>query len=210
MQQVFVDACMQGDVLWVRQLLSDPTVDPAANDSAALSFAVMYNRVEVVRMLIADGRADPSSGNNVYIRDAVFNGNAEVARVLLADSRVDPCVYNNWCIRVAIQGDHADILRALLAHPCVNTVLPLDCLFDGCARVLVEDERFGIEQHRDLYEEHQPKMVAQYDAALARGLTMAWVARGIRASYDARNVSGLPSWESLVEPVAKRLKAGFI
>lgn len=198
MQQVFWDACMQGDVLWVRQLLSDPSVDPTSNDSAALSYAVVYNRAEVVRALIADGRVDPSAGNNVYIRDAVFSGNTELARVLLTDSRVDPCVYNNYCFRVAIRRDHADILQALLAHPCVNTVPPLDCLFDGCARVLVEDERFGIEQERDLYEKHQPKLVAQYDAALARGLTMAWVA------------SQLPPWESLVEPVAKRLKAGFI
>lgn len=198
MQEVFLDACIQGDVLWVRQLLSDPTVDPAANDSAALSFAVVYNRVEVVRMLIADGRVDPSAGNNVYIRDAVFSSNAEVARVLLADSRVDPSVYDNYCIRMALRGDRVDILRCLLAHPRVNTLPPLDFLSDDCARVLVFDERFGIEQQRDLYVRHLPKMVAQYDAALARGLTMAWIASQSRP------------WESLVEPVAKRFKAGFI
>jgi hypothetical protein len=93
---------------------------------------------------------------------------------------------------------HAGVVRVLLADRRVDGLGAIQCASKLCAHLFAEDVRFGIEQHRELYEKHHPELVQQYDAALARGLTMAWVAKQHRP------------WESLVEPMAKRLKAGFI
>jgi hypothetical protein len=163
-----------------------------------------------VRELLADARIDPTAQSNIALRWAAYNEHADVMRVLLADPRVSPSAEQNSAIYSAVTYNGIDAFQLLRADTRVDDLEVIMYASGWCARLLACDSRFGIGQHRQVYEKYHPTLVAQYDAALARGLTMAWVARGIRASYDARNVSGLPAWESLVEPVAKRLKAGFV
>jgi hypothetical protein len=175
------------------------------------------------RELLADVRIDPGAFGNVAFCAAAFTGRAEIVRMLLADVRVDPSAHHNYAVRFAALGEHTEVLRMLLADQRVSGHCAIGYARGAdVVRLLATDHRAGIEHHHDFYALHHPALVNLYDAAIARGLTMAWVARGIRfrdvsqplaaanTSIDARNVSGLPAWESLVEPVAKRLKAGFI
>lgn len=151
------------------------------------------------RELLADARIDPGAFENVALCTTAFSGHPEIARMLLADARVDPSARNNYAVRFAALGEHTEVLRMLLAdqrvggHCAIGYARGADIV-----RLLATDHRAGIEQHRDFYALHHPLLVNLYDAALARGLTMAWIAKQCRP------------WESLVEPVAKRLKAGFI
>ncbi len=165
---------------------------------------------EHVRKLLDDPSVDPSIYDSGMLRVAVYYGYAEVVRVLLADPRVNPAALGNHALCTAMIHGNVAVIRLLLADSRVDAYDAIKHAWGDGLRFIAEDERFGVEHYRELYVNHHSFIVHIYDAAIARGLTMAWVARGIRASYDARNVSGLPPWESLEEPVAKRLKAGFI
>jgi hypothetical protein len=151
-----------------------------------------------VRELIKDDRVDPCVYENGPILYAAYNGFTEVVRVLLDDPRVNPTTTGNQALRSASREGHVEVMRMLLSDPRVDAYDAIACAWGEGACMLAEDDRFGIEQYRDLYMKRHSFLVHLYDSALARGLTMAWVAKQ------------LPPWESLVEPVAKRLQAGFI
>lgn len=153
---------------------------------------------EQVRDLLANPRVDPKAQSNVALRWAVYNEHADVMRVLLADPRVRPSAKENNAIYSAVTYEGISAFQLLLADTRVDDLEMIVYARGECARLLACHRHFGIRQHRHVYEKYHPTLVNLYDAALARGLTMAWVAKQ------------LPPWESLVEPVAKRLKAGFI
>jgi hypothetical protein len=70
-------------------LLSDPRVDPSADNQHLIRLACRKGRVEVVKVLLADQRVDPLADNQSSIYDASERGHADVVKVLLADQRVD-------------------------------------------------------------------------------------------------------------------------
>jgi hypothetical protein len=149
------------------------------------------------RELLADPSVDPGACENVALCAAAFSGHTKIVRALLADARVDPSARDDYAVRFAALGGHTEVLRALLADHRVNGRAAVGYAGWSDLLLLAQHERFGIEARRDLYTNY-PSLVWQYDTAIAGGLTMAWVAQQQR------------SWESLAEPVAKRLKAGFI
>jgi len=58
-QDRFRHACQRGQCDVVRVLLSDPRVDPSADDNAALRSASEFGHTDVVKMLLADARVAP-------------------------------------------------------------------------------------------------------------------------------------------------------
>lgn len=197
MQEAFFKACTNGadpeEILWY---LRNPYVDPAAEYSACIFTAASEGHTKIVRVLLADPRVDPSAMGNSTIVWAAGGGHADVVRLLLTDPRVDPSGCKNDAVRSAAQYGHVEVLRALLADQRVDALHAIECADERCVGVLAADARFGIEQYRRLYVTHHTDFVQQYDAAVAKGYTMAFVAKQ------------LPTWIDLVEPVAKRLKAG--
>lgn len=197
MQDAFFKACTNGadpeEILWY---LRNPYVDPAAEYSASIFRAASAGHTKVVGMLLADHRADPSAMNNSTIRWAADAGHADVVRLLLADPRVDPSGHNNEAVWMAAAKGHEEVLRELLADDRVNALDAIKCAEKRCLCVLAIDKRFGVEQQRDEYMTYRPEIVQQYDIAVAQCYAMAWFAK-------QQN-----TWIDLVEPVAKRLKAG--
>jgi hypothetical protein len=198
MQQEFYLSCANGFTDLVRKLLADDRVDPAEGDSHALYLAARYGNASVVQVLLADPRVDPTTFRNSAFLRATTEGHVEVVRVLLADSRIDPSSENNAAVRVAAREGYTEIIRLLLADNRVNALGAIEVATRDSARLLAEDERFGIEQQRDLYVYNHPALVKQFDFITAQGYATAFVAK-------QQN-----TWVDVVEPVAKRLKAGFI
>lgn len=198
MQEEFYLSCANGYTELVRKLLKDDRVNPAERNNHALYLCAKYGQAGVARVLLADSRVDPAALNNFAVRWAACEGWAGVVRVLLADPRVDPSTVNNEAARMSARRGFAEVLRLLLADDRVNALSAIEDADRECARLLAADERFGIVQHRALYVKHHFVLVRQYDRVIDQAYTMAWVAKQHR------------TWESLVEPVAKRLKAGFI
>jgi hypothetical protein len=66
----------------VRLLLSDPRVDPAANENWAIKWAARYGHTEVVRLLLSDERVDPIAQENDAIKQAAENGHDEIVKLL--------------------------------------------------------------------------------------------------------------------------------
>jgi hypothetical protein len=69
------EACKQGRLNVVKQLLTDHRVDPTANHSASIRYAAEYGHVAIVKELLFDKRVDPGAINNSCIRVASVNGN---------------------------------------------------------------------------------------------------------------------------------------
>ena len=76
----FLDACRNGNINIVKQLLSQ--VDPSANDNEAIKWAARMGRQDVVKLLLKDSRVDPSARDNYAIRWAAQNGHKEVVELL--------------------------------------------------------------------------------------------------------------------------------
>ena len=51
-------ASLQGHTETVKALLSDPRVDPSANNNCAIKWASRYGYTETVRVLLSDPRVD--------------------------------------------------------------------------------------------------------------------------------------------------------
>ena len=71
-------------------LLTDPTVDPGAENNMAVQLASQAGHTEVVSMLLTHPKADPCTDDNNALLWVLENGQADVVSVLLANSRVDP------------------------------------------------------------------------------------------------------------------------
>jgi len=104
----------------VRMMLTDPRVDPGANDNIAIWMASQYGYTEIVKLLLADPRVDPGARENVAIWMASQYGYTEVVRLLLADPRVDPSTHDNIAIRWASEYGYTEVVKLLLADPRVD------------------------------------------------------------------------------------------
>jgi len=113
----FLDACREGQIDTVRELLS--RIDPS-DDKIAMSSASYNGHADVVALLLADSRVDPSHYGNGAIIYASENGHADVVALLLADPRVDPSGSDNDAIRRASENGHADVVALLLADSRVD------------------------------------------------------------------------------------------
>ena len=120
MNKEFINAAKTGCINRVKLLLTNPEVDPAANNNEAIQWASGYGHVDTVRLLLADSRIDPADDNNLAIRWASAYGQLEVVRLLLTDKRVDPADYNNFAIRRASHNGHLEVVKILLADARVN------------------------------------------------------------------------------------------
>lgn len=197
MQRVFDDACWRGDSQEVRALLADSRVDPSAGNNYALIAAAYSGKWKIARVLLADERVHVDTGDRSLLY-AIFNsGSADIVRLFLAKTSVDPSVFDNYAIRWAAVNGHVETTRVLLKDNRVNAIDAIPWAKERCARVLVVDERFGIHYYRDLYTEHHPNLVLQYDAMISQCLTTAWLTKQV------------PPWSDIVWPLSDRLKAAL-
>lgn len=207
MQEAFTTACARGDANAVRELLADSRVDPCTYDCWSLRSAAGRGHTEVVRVLLADSRFDYAIRYTDVVCVAARSGRAELMRTLLADGRADPADWGNAAIRSAVFCDHVEVTRLLLADHRVDAGGAIPCAMRKCSYIFAADERFGIHHYRDLYTEHHPDLVRQYDAMISQCLTMAWLARGIREGRALAKRLG-HTWSDIVWPLSDRLKAG--
>lgn len=102
----------------VNRLLTHTSVDPSADENAAVIFAAGYGPVAVLDRLLTDPRVDPTADSNAALR---FGRLAAVDR-LLADPRVDPTAgpRRNAAIHAAAVRGHLSVVERLLANPRVD------------------------------------------------------------------------------------------
>lgn len=196
MQKAFTTACIRGDANAVRELLADSRFDPRTYDCSNLRTAVGRGHMAVLRVLLADSRFDYAIRYSDVLCVAARSGRADLMRTLLADGRADPADWGNAAIRSAVFCDHTEVTRLLLADRRVDAGGAIPCAMRKCSYVLAVDERFGIHHYRELYSEHHPDLVRQYDAMISQCLTMAWLAKRV------------VTWSDIVWPLSDRLKAG--
>lgn len=198
MREGFEKACRKGDVDTVRAYINNLQYDPSAYGNAAVRLTARSGKANVMQVLLADPRVDPCAGKSWAVRAAASCGHWETVKVLLNDSRADPSARGNSAILWAAEHGHHAVVEILLKDRRVNGKGAIKCSSGECMVILAVDERFGISMCRSKYTKYHPVFVEMHDRAIAQGYTMAFVAKQ------------LPSWESLAEPVAKRLKAGAL
>lgn len=196
MQEAFTIACVRGDVNAVRELLADSRVDPRTYDCSSLRSAAGRGHTAVVRVLLADSRFDYATRYSDVLCVAARSGRADLMGTLLADGRADPADWGNAAIRSAVFCDHTEVTRLLLADHRVDAGGAIPCAMRKCSYILAVDERFGIHIYRDVYTEHHPDIVRQYDAMISQCLTMGWIAKQV------------PPWSDIVWPLSDRMRVG--
>ncbi|KAI9341184.1 ankyrin repeat-containing domain protein, partial [Obelidium mucronatum] len=111
----------QGGQLHVLQyLLSDPRLDPSANENEALLGAIRKKANPTIMMLLADPRLDLSVGYNAILSEALEYENFQVVVALLSDPRLDPSISGNHAILLSTQFGHVDLVKKLLEDSRVD------------------------------------------------------------------------------------------
>jgi hypothetical protein len=198
MREGFESACQDGDVDTVRAYMKDLQYDPSTYNNNAIILSVFHGSANVVQVLLADPRVDPCVNDSWVIRAAASCGYLEIVRMLLNDSRADPSINFDAAIVWATDAEYPAVVKLLLEDRRVNGKRAIKYARGECLAILAANDRFGIPMCRTAYAKYHPVLVELYDRAIAQGYTMAFVAKQ------------LPSWESLAEPLAKRLKAGAL
>lgn len=183
----------------VQRLLLNPNIDPSCQNNAPLHLAAESGHLEVVKLLLADPRVDPNDRNGFIVSTAARARHIDVAMCLVTHPRTDPTIGERRAIFWATAYDLPEVVKVLLEDPRV--VVDKDTIRYAAGKSrkpLVAHDKWGVSRQRELYEKYHSGIVQEYDAILARALTMAWVAKQ------------LPTWGDLVWPMSDRLKASFI
>ena len=117
----------------VKMLLTDPRVDPSAEDDYALKEACGNSETAVVQILLADPRVNPATDNNRAIRKAcsmcaasmrpgfsnaqLVEKSVDIVELLLNDPRVDPSAGEPSAMKIASKAGGMDLFQLLLTHP---------------------------------------------------------------------------------------------
>lgn len=192
-------AARDGREQLVRVLLENPLIDPSLERNEALYIAVSHGHTDVVKLLLADPRVNPGDRSGLIVQAAIVLEDCTIARLLLADPRVDPTQDDNSAIFWAAYYDVPDVLQVLLDDPRVDATGAIKHARGRSLRLLATHDHWGVRNYREIFERwHHPALVvAEYDAIISQCHAMGFVAKQ------------LAIWESLVEPLADRLKASF-
>ena len=82
LNEVFVQACTDGDIEVVKQLSLDPRVDVATQNNQGFRYACYGGHIEVVKYLSLDSRVDVAAQNNEGLRRARGTGCVKVVKFL--------------------------------------------------------------------------------------------------------------------------------
>lgn len=83
-----INAAWNGHTDIVRLLLTDPRVDPVANDDQAIRFSASRGHTEVVKILLSQQKVDPTARNYFAVNYAATNGHLEVVKLLMNHDKV--------------------------------------------------------------------------------------------------------------------------
>lgn len=138
-QDVFWQACMEGDLKSVKLLLQDRRVDPNRTNKdgwAPLYTACRNGHSAVVELLLQDERVDPNiAGRRRWtpLSAACYHNHLAVVQLLLQDQRVDPGKgsINGWTLlHYACYHGHLKFAKMLLAsRPHIQTRIQI--FWDG-------------------------------------------------------------------------------
>eukprot|EP01127_Copromyxa_protea_P018698 TRINITY_DN5942_c0_g1_i1.p1 TRINITY_DN5942_c0_g1~~TRINITY_DN5942_c0_g1_i1.p1 ORF type:complete len:668 (-),score=42.23 TRINITY_DN5942_c0_g1_i1:77-2080(-) len=161
-------ACESGSIDIVRMLLSDPRVDPTADESMPIQLAAQSGHSQIVEILLKDGRSDPNRALGNPLVCACAYGDTKVVQMLLADSRVDPTVRDNLPLSRACEQNAIDVVKLLLAIPAVNPHGGNKPLLSACAGGHLEIVKILINEHNadPVMPENQPFFNACYSGNL--------------------------------------------
>jgi hypothetical protein len=120
MNDIFVDACISGDLSLVNNLLHNRNIDPGRDDSLALRETVRSGHTSVVERLLQDPRVDPTSRENESIYDGMVKGRKELVAILLQQPHVYETVDKYYILRWAITRGYMEIIKMLLDDPFVD------------------------------------------------------------------------------------------
>ena len=100
-----------------RFLLSQPSIDPSANNNTAIEEACNNGgNLEIVHLLLADQRVNPADDACIAFDRACQGGNLDIVKLLLGDPRVEPSARNNAAIMLGFEYGQLDVLNYILTH----------------------------------------------------------------------------------------------
>jgi ankyrin repeat protein len=110
-------AAQTGYVEMTRFLLSQPSVDPSANNNTAIEEACNNGgNLEIVQLLMADKRVNPADETCIAFDRACQGGNLDIVKLLLDDPRVEPSARNNAAIILGFEYGQLDVINYILTH----------------------------------------------------------------------------------------------
>jgi ankyrin repeat protein len=98
----------------IKELLTDPRIDPSANDQKAIIEACENGDLNLLKVLLDDNRVSPATSNQLPIKRACKQGNLDMVKLLLANPQVDPRADSQYCFVVACERGYIDIVNLLL------------------------------------------------------------------------------------------------
>ncbi|KPK32456.1 MAG: hypothetical protein AMS24_04240 [Chlamydiae bacterium SM23_39] len=138
---LLLQACQDGHLETVQELLNHPKIDPNINFSSCYnegySLSPLYkacekDRLEIVKALLNHPKIDPNIGSNFSyclsypISKACSKGNLEIVKALLNHPKIDPNrgfirdAVSRSCLFKASSKGNLEIVKALLNHPKID------------------------------------------------------------------------------------------
>lgn len=110
-------AAQTGYVEMTRFLLSQPSVDPSANNNTAIEEACNNGgNLEIFKLLMADKRVNPGDEKCIAFDRACQGGNLEIVKLLLDDPRVEPGARDNAAILLGFEYGQMNVINYILTH----------------------------------------------------------------------------------------------
>mmetsp|Transcript_30054 Transcript_30054/g.36586 ORF Transcript_30054/g.36586 Transcript_30054/m.36586 type:complete len:214 (+) Transcript_30054:1416-2057(+) len=110
-------AAQTGYVEMTRFLLSQPSVNPSANNNTAIEEACNNGgNLEIVQLLMADKRVNPADKKCIAFDRACQGGNLDIVKLLLDDPRVEPSARDNAAIILGFGYGQLDVINYILTH----------------------------------------------------------------------------------------------
>ena len=129
-QANFLNACRFGPLKQVKELITNPQVNPAADNQKSLQLAIEGNHTGIVKLLLKDPRINPALNNQSLFKLACkYDTKDKIVRLFLSDPRIDPTLDQQAGFVIAIQFNMLDLVKLFLADPRMNPmpVFPYAC-----------------------------------------------------------------------------------
>jgi ankyrin repeat protein len=117
---------INNDLVNIKKLLTDSTIDINANDNFAFKFAIQKGFTNIVKLFLKDSRINPATEDNFAIIDASERGHLDIVKLLIKDSRVDPSSCHNHAIQYAFKNKRHNIVELLWRDKRVHKYLEKD------------------------------------------------------------------------------------
>lgn len=140
--EAIYNACKNGYIDYVKELLNDERVDPngsISREGTPLSVAIRFGHYHITKLLLDNIKVDGQAKDNIAIRTAMVYNNIDIFKLLIESKKTDPSVHNDQPIIYCANKNYYNLVRELLKDERVfNFSRAMSAFIETCKNQYIE------------------------------------------------------------------------